>query len=61
MTPEQRNDLCIEWEYTNPVTRHQIIEEYQKERAKSQQWADWEEFMVERLKLKAFWETVGLA
>jgi len=61
MTPEQRNDLCIEWEYTNTATRHQIIEEYRKQRAKTQQWDDWEEFMVERLRLEAFWKTVGLS
>lgn len=61
MTPEQRNDLCIEWEYTNAATRQQIMEEYRNKQAKSRQWDDWEEFMIERLKLKSFWKSVGLA
>jgi len=61
MTPEQRNDLCIEWEYTNAATRQQIMEEYRNKQAQSRQWDDWEEFMIERLKLKSFWKSVGLA
>jgi len=61
MTLEQRNDLCIEWEYINADTRHQIIEEYQHLNSQNQQWDDWEEFIVKRLKLEAFWKTVGLA
>lgn len=61
MTPVQRNDLCIEWECTSAADQHQLIEEYQKTHDESQEWENWEEFVVERLRMKEFWATVGLA
>ena len=59
MTPEQRNDLCIEWECTSSATRQQLLEEYRRNHD-DEQWDDWEEFIVRRLRLKQFWLTVGL-
>lgn len=60
MTPEQRNDLCIEWEYTNPAVRQKMIEEFQERHRQGQSWENWEEFIVEKLNIRQFWQTVGL-
>ena len=63
MTPEQRNDLCIEWEYTSNTVKERILNEYQEKYAAIRQWPDWEdweEYLVEKLNIRQFWQTVGL-
>lgn len=60
MTSEQRNDLCIEWECTSTIIRQSLLEEYQDNHAAESHWEDWEDFLVRRLRMKQFWQTVGL-
>lgn len=60
MTPEQRNDLCIEWEYTSPAVQQQLLQEYQARHAQGPCWEDWEEYVMEKLNIRQFWQTVGL-
>ncbi len=60
MTPEQRNDLCIEWDYISTTQKERIVHEYQDKYEHTGHWQDWEEYLVEQLNIKQFWRTVGL-
>lgn len=60
MTSEQRNDLCIEWDYTSTTVKERILHEYQEKHASSRQWQDWEEYLAEKLNIRQFWQTVGM-
>jgi hypothetical protein len=60
MTPEQRNDLCIEWDYASNTVKEKILREYKEKHASSSPWEDWEEFLAQKLNIRQFWQTVGL-
>lgn len=61
MTAEQRNDLCIEWEQTSTSTREMILSDYECEQERMSSFEDWEEYVADRLGLKHFWKSIGLA
>jgi hypothetical protein len=60
MTPEQRYDLAIEWRLTSNRMQQYIKEEYNRKYGPNNPEEHWEQFLVEALNIKPFWESAGL-
>lgn len=61
MTPELRYDLFIEWQVTSTLTKQKIQEAYQEKYSTNQADENWEEYLVEALDIKHFFENCRVA
>ncbi len=60
MTPEQRYDLAIEWRLTSNRMQQIIKDEYTRKHGNQISEEHWEEYLVEALNIRPFWESAGL-
>jgi len=60
MTPEQRDDLAIEWRLTSKRIREIIKEEYIRKYGNDNSEEHWEEYLVKALNIEKLWKSAGL-
>lgn len=60
MTPEQKEDLLIEWSIYNDRQQSEIINEYTDKFGSSRSEEHWLEFLKTRLEIAQYWEKTGL-
>jgi hypothetical protein len=60
MTPEQKEDLLIEWSIYNNRQQLEIINEYNKLYGHKQSEEHWLEFLKTKLEITQYWEKTGL-
>ena len=60
MTPEQVEDLLIEWSIYSKTQQEKIINEYQKTYGNELGELHWLEYLKEALEIEDYWKKVGL-
>jgi hypothetical protein len=60
MTPEQIEDLLIEWSIYNPQQQKVIEVEYQKRFGAKKDEDHWLDFLKEKLEIEDYWKKTGL-
>ncbi|MFV0437882.1 MAG: hypothetical protein ACK5PS_10915 [Desulfopila sp.] len=61
MTPEQRNDLAIEWRLTSNRLKEIITKEYHDRYGEITSREHWEQYLVEALNLETIWKSTNLS
>lgn len=61
LTPEQKDDLMVEWELCPTREKAVIVSEFLTEQGKDVGWEPWLMFLEERFCITSYWEAVGLA
>lgn len=61
LSPEQVNDIVVEWGVTPARDKAEIIAEFMDEHGSEPGWETWLLFLQERLNISGYWEPVGLA
>ncbi len=60
MTPEQVEDLLIEWSIYSKTQQEKIIKEYQKTYGNELGESHWLEYLKDVLEIEDYWKKVGL-
>ncbi len=60
VTPNQEQDLLIEWSLYSPQQQEVILKEFHDKFPGSHAQSDLLEFLKEKLEIEGYWEKVGL-
>lgn len=60
MTPEQEQDLLVEWSLYSPQQQEAILAEFRKHHPGEPNQAELLEFLKERLGMVGYWQKIGL-
>ena len=61
MTPEQEQDLLVEWSLYSPQQQEHIMSEFREKYPGERSQAEVLEFLKERLGVEGYWRKIGLA
>ncbi len=61
MTPNQQQDLLIEWGLYTPQQQEVILTEFRRDLAGVYSQNDLLEFLKQKLEIEGYWKKVGLA
>jgi len=60
LTPNQQEDLFIEWGLYGPQQQEAIVAEYREKHRGNYSKTTFYEFLAEKLEIKGYWAKIGL-
>lgn len=60
MTPDQKEDLFIEWDFYTPQKQEAMITEYRIKFRENYSEDSFLEFLADKLEIRGYWAKVGL-
>lgn len=60
MTPEQEQDLLVEWSLYSPQQKDVIMAEFRKKHPGEYSQDELHEFLKEKLGIQGYWQKIGL-